>query len=148
MPKKLKEKDKSSSTALLEGMMMLFFSVLTLMFFLWGHLHWWSIYIRFDFCSSRSSIAFHWYFTFSRTLSQIQLKQWKWTILNWSWSYGVKDWQQFNRNRVYLRTLLCICSIFFIASPLLPYSFIRRSQKCLACLKLSRSAASDGNLLL
>lgn len=34
MPKQLREKSKSSSTALLEGMMMLFFTVITLMVFL------------------------------------------------------------------------------------------------------------------
>lgn len=36
MIKKLREKDKSSSTALLEGMMMLLFAVLAFVFFLWG----------------------------------------------------------------------------------------------------------------
>lgn len=34
MPKKLREKDNSASTALLEAMMMLLFTVITLMFFL------------------------------------------------------------------------------------------------------------------
>jgi len=34
MPKKLREKDKSASTALLEAMVMLLFTVVTCMFFL------------------------------------------------------------------------------------------------------------------
>lgn len=35
MPKKLREKDKSASTALLEGLIMFLFTVVTLMFFIW-----------------------------------------------------------------------------------------------------------------